>query len=87
VTVSGNGVVVPQGNTMTGAAIGGGVVIWDNSGRGNDPSGQPYLSNNDSATGNTIVGSQSTSGIFSVLGTPSNDTFDTTGRSVHHAAA
>jgi parallel beta-helix repeat protein len=76
VTATGNGIVVPPGNTMTGAAIGGGVVIWDNSGRGNDPNtGQPYLSNNDSATGNTIVGSQSTSGVFSVLGTPSNDTF------------
>ena len=76
VTATGNGVVVPPGNAMTGAAIGGGVVIWDNSGRGNDPNtGQPYLSNSDSAENNTIVGPQSTSGIFSVLGTPSDDTF------------
>ena len=71
-----NGVETIPGSTIHGAAEGGGIVLWTNSGRGNDPNtGQPYLSNNDTAENNTIVGPQSTSGIFSVLGTPSNDTF------------
>ena len=73
VTVSGNGVEDVPGATINGAATGAGIAIWTNSGRGDDPAGQPYLSDNDTATGNTIVGPASTTGVFSVLGTMAND--------------
>ena len=77
-TVSGNGVVIKPGNTLHGDGQGGGVVLWTNSGRGNDPAGQPYLSQNDTMTGNTIVGdsaqaAQAMSGVLSVLGPMAND--------------
>ena len=75
VTVSGNGVEAPAGQHIQGDGTGGGIVAWDNSGRGSDPNGVPYLSNNDTVTGNQIIGSSSDSGIRSVIGNPTGDTF------------
>jgi len=83
--ISGNGVVAP--GTLTGPAVGGGIVLWSN-----QRSDSSDLSENDSVTNNTIVGPASTTGAFSVVGTQpgntvANNTFEAAGAAGNAAAA
>jgi parallel beta-helix repeat protein len=77
VTASGNSVSVPANSTIQGDGSDGGIVVFNNTGRGSDPSGTPYLAINDTVTGNTIAeASASSSGVLAASGQPTTgDTF------------
>jgi parallel beta-helix repeat protein len=82
VTASGNTVTVGANNSFStvAAAMGGGIDVINNSGRGTDPSGTPYLALNDTVTNNTIIhpGDSTQDGIFAFQALPggNNDVFN-----------